>query len=159
MELKKLSPSFYLDNPEVKEALDFNMKEGTWNADKTRGHGIVKVLMNDLTFAIPVRSNIRHDASLILEVNRHIRAVKGMGLDYSKALLIRDQEHISDDVFVLKSKSAGKKLLGKESHLEKHFTEYVGKYIKAIKDNEKNIITSREYEFTTLINYHAELGL
>lgn len=166
MQLKKLSPSFYSDNQILIQALDFDMKLGEWiqgevpgMPGKVRGHGIVKISLGGLTFAIPVHSNIKHDASLILEVNKHDRRVKGMGLDYAKAMLIRDDAHISDEVFVLRTKAAGKKLIGKEAHIEKHFTEYVDKYIKAKKDKDQNILNSNEYRHTTLVNYHAVLGL
>ncbi|MGG6138924.1 type III toxin-antitoxin system TenpIN family toxin [Pantoea allii] len=166
MELKKLDDSFYVDNPVLIQALDFDNKEREWmlydaaGEKKTRGHGIVKIELNGLTFAIPVRSNIQHDESFILEVNRsRDRRNKGMGLDYQKAVLIRDAAHISNEDFVLRTKQAGRKLVGKEEHITTMFTHYVEKYIKAVRKNDRNILNSMEYRFTTLINYHAELGL
>ncbi|EGR4346554.1 TPA: hypothetical protein I6799_003647 [Vibrio cholerae] len=146
MELKKLDQSFYVDNPKVEQDLpkveqdlDFDSQLGTWNSSKTRGHGIVKITINGLTFAIPVRSYIKHNASYILEVNRQDRTIKGMGLDYSKALLIRDDSHVTDDVFVLRNKKSGKKLIGKEEHITSQFQKYVEKYIDAVKRNDANI--------------------
>jgi protein AbiQ len=66
-----LDNSFYTDNPVVLEALDFDTSNRVWMAgDKVRGHGIVQIELDGLMFAIPVRSNIQHDASLILEVNQ-----------------------------------------------------------------------------------------
>ncbi|EPO9887565.1 type III toxin-antitoxin system TenpIN family toxin [Vibrio cholerae] len=146
MELKKLDQSFYVDNPKVEQDLpkveqdlDFDSQLGTWSSSKTRGHGIVKITINGLTFAIPVRSYIKHNASYILEVNRQDRTIKGMGLDYSKALLIRDDSHVTDDVFVLRNKKSGKKLIGKEEHITSQFQKYVEKYIDAVKRNDANI--------------------
>nr|WP_102277772.1 hypothetical protein [Vibrio cyclitrophicus]PMH47323.1 hypothetical protein BCU67_20980 [Vibrio cyclitrophicus] len=159
MELKKLDGSFYQDNPAIIQALDFDAETQTWAEGKTRGHGIVQISINDLTFAIPVRSNIRHDASLILQVDRRNHHVKGMGLDYSKAMLIRDGKHVTEDSFVLRSKQAGKKLVGKEEHITKQFQKYVDKYIAAVKSGDGNILKSWEYIYTTLINYHEELGI
>jgi len=159
MDLKKLAADFYHDNPRVEQALDFDSATNTWQTGKTRGHGIVKVTVNGLIFAIPVRSHIHHNASYIIEVNRNVVGIKGMGLDYSKALLIRSANHVSNDVFLLKSKSAGKKLIGKQAHVEQQFEAYVNKYIKAVTTKDRNIINSNEYRFTTLINYHTELGL
>lgn len=160
MELKKLAASFYTDNPILTQALDFDMKSQRWfTNDKTRGHGIVQIqIEGGLTFAIPVRSNIQHDASLILELSM-VKGVKGMGLDYSKAMLIRNVQHISADAFVLKTKAAGKKLVDKENYITSKFHAYVKKYIAAVKASDKNILNSIEYRFTTLVNYHAELGL
>lgn len=166
MELKKLDNSFYADNPVLIQALDFDNKIQEWmlydaaGQKKTRGHGIVKIELNGLTFAIPVRSNIQHNESFILEVNRsRDRSNKGMGLDYQKAVLIRNAAHISNEVFVLRTKNAGKKLVGKEEHITAMFTRYVEKYIKAVRNNDRNILNSIEYRFTTLVNYHPELDL
>lgn len=159
MELKKLDTSFYLDNARIEQALDFDMASGTWTADKVRGHGVVQITINNLTFAIPVRSHIKHGASFILEVNRAKQNIKGMGLDYSKALLITKPAHVSEQAFLLKSKAAGKKLAGKEAHVTTQFTKYVEKYVAAAKKPDRNILNSPEYRFTTLVNYHIELGV
>jgi protein AbiQ len=160
MDLKKLDSSFYIDNPVLIQALEFDMATNTWlGGDKVRGHGIVQIEVNGLTFAIPVRSKIKHKECLILEVDRNDRHSKGMGLDYSKAVLIRDPSHVSNDNFVLRSKAAGKKLIGKEEHVKKQFTQYVEKYINAIGKNDEEILISMEYRYTTLVNYHNELGL
>ncbi len=162
MDLKKLDNSFYIDNPVLYEALDFDNNTHTWllHDNKVRGHGIVQIQISEqLIFAIPVRSRINHNQCYILELNREKnKRFKGMGLDYSKALLIRDSCHISDKFFLLKSKDAGKKLAGKEAHVTKQFTQYVNKYINAVNINDANVLNSLEYRFTTLKNYHKELN-
>ena len=58
MELKKLDESFYTDNPVVIQALDFNIVNNEWMSHdgKVRGHGVVQIDIDGLTFAIPVRS-------------------------------------------------------------------------------------------------------
>lgn len=159
MELRKLDSSFYADNARVEQALDFHSESGTWDTGKVRGHGVVQISVHGLTFAIPVRSHIRHSASFILEVNRSDRRIKGMGLDYTKALLITNPSHISNDVFVLTTKNAGRKLIGKEQHITNHFQRYVERYIQAVQRADRNILGNTEYRYTTLINYHAELGI
>lgn len=73
MELQKLHHSFYTDNTKVEQALGFDMKLGVWSSGKVRGHGVVQIFLNNLIFAIPVRSNIKHRASFILEVDRENR--------------------------------------------------------------------------------------
>ena len=84
---------------------------------------------------------------------------KGMGLDYAKALLIHDESYVSEEIFLLKSKAAGRKLIGKEKHITEQFEQYVEKYIKALKNKDKNILNSKEYRHTTLVNYHSELSI
>lgn len=61
-----------------------------------------------------------------------------MGLDYSKAMLIRNAQHVSADVFVSGTKAAGKKLLGKESHITSTHLAYVEKHITAAKASTSN---------------------
>ncbi|HHQ4628786.1 type III toxin-antitoxin system TenpIN family toxin [Aeromonas hydrophila] len=160
MELKKLDSSFYIENPILHEALDFDRKSGTWmEGGKVRGHGIVQIAINGLIFAIPVRSNIDHDQCFILEVNRANPRIKGMGLDYSKAMLIRDEKHVTSDVFVLTNKAAAKKLIGKQEHITKSFSKYVERYVAAVAKKDKHILGDKGYRFTTLINFHRELGI
>ena len=77
MELKKLDESFYNDNPKIIQALDFDHKTQQWSGNKVRGHGIVSITINGLTFAIPVRSYIKHRASFILEVNKKLLGKEG----------------------------------------------------------------------------------
>lgn len=158
MQLIKLDTSFYLDNPSLPQALDYDHVSGVWNANKVRGHGIVSVNVNGLLFAIPVRSHIKHKAGFILEKSLNANE-RGMGLDYSKALLITDPLHLSDQVFVLKNKTAGKKLVGKEPHITAQFQKYVTRYVDATQKTDLNILNSAEYRFTTLCNYHLALGL
>ncbi|EJB8530826.1 hypothetical protein MW374_004766 [Vibrio parahaemolyticus] len=159
MELKKLSASFYDENPTVENALDYYSDDGLWDQTKIRGHGVVNITVNNLMFAIPVRSNVTHSASYILLKNTQNRRIKGMGLDYSKALLIRKPEYVSDENFNLKVKDAGKKLVGKEKHVTDQFEKYVKKYIHAVTVKDQNILSDQEYVHTTLINYHADLGI
>jgi protein AbiQ len=166
--LKKLSPLFYEDNQTLIQALDFDMLLGQWMQGtvpgmpaKVRGHGIVQISLGGLTFAIPVHSNIKHRACLILHriKNPANPQSKGMGLDYAKAMLIRDQAHISNVVFGLKPRAAFQQLKDKEAEILEQFTAYVDKYIHAKNTNDENILNSIEYRHTTLVNYHAELGL
>lgn len=164
MELKKLAVSFYEENPIVLEALDFNRESQRWElgeqGEKERGHGIVQVEIRNLLFAIPVRSKISHEASYILEKSRSPNPRhKGMGLDLSKALLIQKNSYITDEVFVLKTKQAGRKLLGKQSHIAKIMTRYVERYIEAVKLKKYNVLKDPIYRYSTLINYHKELGI
>lgn len=160
MELKKLDNSFYKDNPIVIQALDFDNHSQSWiGGEKVRGHGVVQIEINDLVFAIPVRSNIKHNECLILEKNLADPRIKGMGLDYSKAMLIHNEAHVTSNVFRLESKIAAKKLKGKQEHVTKQFTKYVTRYIAAVAKQDKNILKSEGYKYTTLVNYHRELGI
>jgi protein AbiQ len=155
MQLKKLDYSFYGDNSHLIEVLDNH--GGLWEKGKTRGYGVVVIDFKGLMFAIPLRTNIRHDAAYIT-VNNPTQGIKGKGLDYSKAVLITKQSYISNEPFKIPSDER-KKLLNKEHSVTQHFEKYVGRYIKAVNVADRNILNSKEYRHTTLQNYHTELGL
>ncbi len=155
MKLKKLEQSFYKNNSHLVEALDnFN---GCWVKGKVRGYGVVVINLNGLTFAIPLRSNIKHKAAYIT-VKSAVQGVKGKGLDFSKAVLITQAGYISNSPFKI-SPQEYKKLQNKDVYITNKFEKYVGRYIKAINVCDKNILQSTEYRFTTLKNYHGDLGL
>ena len=153
MKLKKLSASFYNNNSHLREALDNH--NGNWEAGKVRGYGVVVINLNGLKFAIPLRSRIRHKASYIVQRSNE-RGIHGMGLDFSKALLINDDNYISDADFKIPSVQH-KKIISNEFHITNKFEKYVLKYKKAMVNQDQNILGSAEYCYTTLVNYHSHL--
>lgn len=155
MLLKKLDQSFYDENTHLKEVLD--LKDGVWIEGKTRGYGIVLIELNGLTFGVPVRSNIRHKASYI--TNRSNQpGILGKGLDYSKALLLAKPDYISSMPFKIDTRQH-ELLKDKAIFISKSFEKYVTKYVRAIRKADSNVLTSNEYRYTTLQNYHIELGI
>ncbi len=155
MQLKKLAPSFYTDNSHLEQALDnFN---GQWQVGKVRGYGVVIISINDLTFAIPLRSNIKHKASYIT-VKSQQKGIQGKGLDFSKALLISDDSYISNDIFKIPYNERSR-LRNKETYITEIFENYVNDYIEAVNKQDLHILQSNEYRFTTLINYHKQLNI
>lgn len=155
MQLKKLDSSFYEENNHLVQALDNH--SGNWEAGKTRGYGIVVIDFKGLKFAIPLRTNIKHDAAYIT-VRSSEPNIKGKGLDYSKAVLIAQERYISNEHFKIPA-AEHKKLLNKEHFVTSKFEKYVERYRKAVIVSDKNILNSHEYRFTTLQNYHVELEL
>jgi|TARA_R110002074_G_scaffold384752_1_gene565596 protein AbiQ len=117
--------------------------------DKSRPHAIVLIEVNRLQFAIPLRTNLTHKHGL--------KTVKNGGLDYSKALLIFDQSDISRDI-KLKSSEEFRAINEREAKIVKDFTKYVNRYVAARRKPDANII-NREYLYSTLVNYHAHLGI
>ncbi|WP_408673193.1 type III toxin-antitoxin system TenpIN family toxin [Xenorhabdus doucetiae] len=124
---------------------------------KTRGHGIVIINIHKLTFAIPLRTSIKHNAAYITQKTNQ-KGSKGKGLDYSKALLITNPKYVSDEIFLIPAEQH-KKIQGKECFITNKFEKYVEKYIKAVKTSDKHVLNSLEYRFTTLQNYHNQLGI
>ncbi|MEY4589630.1 MAG: hypothetical protein RL497_1706 [Pseudomonadota bacterium] len=155
MHLKKLTPSFYKENTHLQQALDNT--NGSWERGKIRGYGVVIIKLGDLMFAIPLRSNIKHGAAYIT-VKSNAKGAKGKGLDFSKALLITQDNFLSEIPFKIPPEEH-KKLQNKEHFITEKFEKYVDKYVLAVRKADQNILNSTEYRFTTLINYHLELGI
>lgn len=148
IKIVKLEPAFFQKNSGLVEALHQG-DGGDVNAGKTRGYGVVTVrLENGLTFGIPLRSNITHKNAFMTTGTK--------GLDYSKAVLIADEDHISDDPFTI-PQGEFVKIADRELHIRERFEKYIKKYIKAVKAEDKNIL--REYGYSTMQNYHVELGI
>jgi len=153
--IKKLDNSFFIDNYHLYDVLD--CYDGVWDRSKVRGYGIVVISFDALTFAIPLRSNINHGASYIT-VKCMSGNSKGKGLDFSKALLITKQSYISNISYKIPHKEH-KKIKNKSFYIMAQFEKYVSKYISAIQNSNQFILNDIEYRFTTLSNYHNELGL
>lgn len=148
MDLRKLENLFYDENEHLVEVMD--KTAGKWNADKTRGYGVVVVEAGNLRFGIPLRSGIKHRHAFFTVPGN------SKGLDYSKAVLLTKDEYISDVAFKIPNDEFV--LIKEKSHrITEQFTKYVDHYKKGVANLDKNIL--RDYKFTTLQNYHVELGL
>ena len=118
---------------------------------KHRGYGIVSVQVNDLTFAIPLRSNLNHSNGLkTVLVGRQWN-----GLDYSKALLVNDDD-LNKESFKPRTDAEYEKIQSSKEKVIKDFGAYVDGYIEAAKKNETN---NHKFRFTTLQYFHDELGI
>jgi protein AbiQ len=65
---------------------------------------------------------------------------------------------VSNELFKI-SASEFKSLKNKEIFITQKFEKYVEHYIKAVYASAQHILQNDEYRFSTLVNYHAELGL
>jgi len=148
MEIRKLDHSFYTENTHLVQTLD-----------KTRGYGIVIIsLRGGLKFGIPLRSNLPNAACFVTKTEVIRDQQQKKGLDYSKAVLITDDTYVSDAIFMIPADE--KDAISKKSQeIADDFEKYVEKYIHAVKNSHRYTLGSREYRFTTLQNYHDELGI
>lgn len=150
--LKKLTKEFYDSNEGLIQALD-----GGWSESaKVRGYGIVVVSINSLTFGIPLRSHIKHKQSFFTDVTQDHTFETRKGLDFSKAVLINDDSHIDSSSFKIPVKEFDR-IQDNHQHIVEKFTKYIQRYIKAVTRNDSNVLPF--YKFSTLQNYHLELGL
>jgi len=146
LKIAKLEDAFFQQNSDLKEALHTS-PQGDRAQGKERGYGVVVVRLQDgITFGIPLRSNMSHKNGFPTAGTK--------GLDYSKAVIIKNEQHIKNEPFVIPS-SEFTKISDRELFIRERFEKYIKKYIKAVKSGDKNIL--REYKFSTLVNYHDEL--
>lgn len=148
MELRKLSESFYAQNTHLVEVLD--KTNNSWTGGKTRGYGIVVVEVAGLKFGIPLRSNMNHRFGFITVSSEK------KGLDYTKAVLLSKDEYISDAEFAIPT-AEYIAIKDNTDDIAKEFNKFVNKYVRAAKNNDANVLNY--YRYSTLKNYHVELGI
>ena len=145
IQLRTLTDQFYVDNTGLKEALDGS------NDGKVRGYGIVVIDLDGLVFGIPLRSHLNHKFGFVSERSEGIKK----GLDYTKALLIQKDEYVSRAYKIPASEFIH--INDNKDKIQEDFNKFVSRYIEAHNKNDANIL--RNYRYSTLKNYHKELGL
>ncbi|MDR1941168.1 MAG: hypothetical protein LBQ47_02470 [Endomicrobium sp.] len=110
---------------------------------------IVKI--ENLTFAIPFRSNIRHKYAYMTD------KVNACGIDYSKAVVILNPNHIDTLRKPIIRPQEHRALRGKEYVICKDFSKYLKDYKEAFKNNFQR--AGYLYRFSALQYFHKELGL
>lgn len=126
--------------------------------DKKRGYGVVTINLNDLTFGIPLRTNLQHRYGVYLDSKTKNGITYRRGLDFTKAILIRDFNKDIGDVFRVSEKQK-KVLIQRKKMIKNQFGKYVQGYVNAAKKGAISTLSSPAYRFSTLINYHEELGI
>ena len=107
------------------------------------------------TFAIPFRTNIRHNACYkFTNSSRNTGSVTG--LDYSKAVIVNDEKYIGNATTIDNSEYV--ELNSRYNFIIKQFTAYVNGYKKYAAGN-LNVFEGKKYRFTALKYYHDELGI
>ncbi|MDQ1063631.1 hypothetical protein [Stenotrophomonas sp. SORGH_AS_0282] len=147
MLILKLEPLFFQENTHLVEVMDKN-KRGQWDGEKERGYGIAVISYRNLRFGIPLRSNIAH--------NYCFKTSEGKGLDYTKAVLLQKDGYISDQPFVIPVDEYVK-IKDRAHFISDKFGKYVEKYVGGFSKADQHVL--RGYRFSTLQNYHSELGL
>nr|WP_277717631.1 hypothetical protein [Priestia flexa]WEZ10416.1 hypothetical protein P5663_21065 [Priestia flexa] len=92
---------------------------------------------------------------ITIPVNDDEVRLSKLELQYSKAIIITEERFISSDVFFIPNHEF-MKIVKAENHIIKSFEKYVNKYVKAVLAQDHNVL--RQYNFSTLKNYHNELG-
>jgi protein AbiQ len=148
LKVVNLTPSFIAKIAGLKETIH----------DKSRPHGIVTISVNGLTFAIPLRSNMNHPYGVVLDTVVKNKKRSKRGLDFTKALIITDEATELGSYHSV-SKAQKEVLIRQKKMIINQFQKYVADYVNAVKNDIANTVNSNAYQYSTLCNYHAELGL
>lgn len=151
MKIKTIKDKYFTDNILV-ECLE--------NKNEKRPYLYFLVTYDGNNFYIPFRSTLNERGNLNKIINVIAYDVPYSKkpyakLDYSKMLIINDDSYIKNDAVI---DSIQYKLVKNNiTNIEKHAINYINGYIKAFHKNRIHI--DNRYKFSTLINYHKELGL
>lgn len=157
IELKRLSEAFYQENSHLYEMIDKNRDSGNIE-NKGRGYGVILVPIRNLTFAIPFRSNMSHNFGFVSHrEHKSDGSVIKAGLDYTKAVVITKTRYLETRLFKLRTSKEYWNIVYNEEQIISEFESYIEKYISAVEENDENILN--DYRWSTLKNYHVELGL
>jgi protein AbiQ len=147
---------FYLTESFYKSAIN-NIKEMEHKNNRPYAMVIIKIYNN--TFAIPLRSGIKHNRCYET-MKEDPKSVKG--LDYSKALIV-----LSRDIDSRRKPTINQEefnvLRGKERIIAEQFKKYLEDYREIIIKKQSGIklysIEETLIEFSTLQNYHVQIGI
>ena len=138
-----LTPSFF---ETYKHCPEIEQKQG-------RPYHVLLVEWCGCTFAIPLRSHIRHSFAFIAD------GVES-GLDFTKAVVIRDRKFVSAVPVQIRQHEFNV-LKQHERVIRQRFESYLRLYIKKIKRRRDNpsIPLDRECRYSALQYFHEDLGL
>lgn len=122
---------------------------------KERPYLVMLVKINENTFAIPFRTNVKHRFCYKFK-NSSRNTYSSTGLDYSKAVIVNDENFIGANAFIDNKEYV--ELNNKYFFIIKQFTQYVDGYIKVMNGN-GNKFDLLKYKYSTLKYFHSELGL
>lgn len=145
--LNKLSADFYIDYntaayPEIE-----NKPE--------RPYLVLVIHIDGNTFALPFRSNIRHDYCYKF-VNSDRETDSVTGIDFTKAVIINKLNYIGDAATI--DNKEYRELRHRFYFIVEKFKKYLKGYI-SYKKNGGNKYVASKYRYCTLKYFHTELGI
>ncbi|ERK50264.1 type III toxin-antitoxin system TenpIN family toxin [Leptotrichia sp. oral taxon 879] len=140
IKLYLLENQFYIDYQGCSEILN----------KENRPYVVFLLTLNNLTFAVPLRSNISHKYA--------IKTVGNKGIDFSKAVVINDRQKYISNKRVLIGSREYQIIMSQKWSITQKMANYIEKYKKALKNNSvpanKNLCNSSSLQY-----FHAELGI
>lgn len=113
----------------------------------------------DYFICVPYRTEIKHDNSFVFKNSKRSYRYRS-GLDYSKIVIIKNYEFISDEIATIDSDEY-KETYHNIDTIKLETLKYVEDYIKHFCGKKKmsNSMFKKKYGYSTLKYFHKELGL
>ncbi len=151
LKIKTIKDSYFEDN---------NLVECLENKEQHRPYLYVLVRYEGNNIFIPFRSKLNENGNLDKIINVIAYDISSSKkpyakLDFSKMLIINDEKYINSDAIVDSTQYT--KIKNDIEKIEKQAVNYISGYIKAVGKGRSRI--DGRYRFSTLVNYHGELGL
>ena len=153
VEIYKLSSNFYTDYPEAQypELMQKDNRPYTCLLIETK---------DEYFICVPFRSNITHkDAFLFKNTQRSNSSPSG--LDYRKAVIIKDMKYIDSSIPAVVDSDEYVATIVNIERIVSEVNEYVDKYINHMQKT--SVLHAREferhYQYSTLQYFHNILGL
>ncbi len=115
----------------------------------SRPYIMLMIEIDNQTFAIPIRSHLRHKFGFI--TNKQTNA----GLDYTKAVIISKPEYISKRQRITITREEMLVISSSKDLIIENFKRFLQRYKRKVKNN----VPDKLMEFTALKYFHEELGL
>lgn len=146
-EIRELSSKFYTLFPASKFPEMLHKQD--------RPYLVLLVKINNNNFALPFRTNIRHNECYkFAKTTRNTSS--STGIDFTKAVIIHDITLLGNSTRI---NSAEFSDLRKNSHkIISKFESYLKNYIQYAQDT-KSVFNAQKYAFSSLQYFHYELGL
>ena len=144
-----LTADFYSDHQNLKEIM----------IKQNRPYFMYQLIIDGVEFAIPLRSHIDHNDYFFTGYSTE---GDKCGIDYSKAVIITDKNRYLESTTVKIRKSEYMMIVGKEHLIKKGFLKYIKTYKKAYKivsQGKGSLAEQAICQYSTLQNYHNELGI
>lgn len=120
-----------------------------------RPYMVLIVKIEDNTFALPFRTNIRHNYCYkFVNSGRDTKSVTG--IDFTKAVIVNKSEYIGDTATIDNKEYV--ELSNKYFFIIKKFTTYLNGYLRYIKNGGDDFV-AKKYKYCTLKYFHKELGI
>lgn len=142
---------------DLKQAMDYDFKTKKIY-HKGRGFAIVLVAIRELTFAIPLRSNIPKKYQLKYKLRASKKAGCVEGLDLGKTLIVEDNKYVLNTHFQMREALDYYKIVDNDRVIINKLIKAIVDYNQAIATNDQHKLTDpKRFKFSTFVNYTERL--